>query len=171
MAILKRRHRTREKIDISDINTLDELKSICSDYLNVFPIDVRAIAKQLGLSVRVEPMEEQKSGYLKRFEDGWVIGVNSLHHPRRQKFTLAHELGHYILHRKTVGEVEDTTLFRADGYGEYGIEREANLFAAQLLMPSDEFKKVVDIKERKINDIAEYFGVSALAVKVRAQQT
>lgn len=170
MAILKRR-----KVDTATSTAHHNYASV-DDVIrhiaepNVYPRDIRALIKRLGVSIRIEPMEQQKSGYLRRLGNGWVIGVNSLHHPRRQLFTLAHELGHYVLHRETVGEFEDATLFRAEGYGEWGVEKEANEFAADLLMPKDDFRACVRRYEGDVEQIARHFGVSALAVKIRANE-
>ena len=170
MAILKRRPEQRLEVDHSDsVSSIDDILELVENPKH-FPRDVRKILKKIGVSIRIEPMEQQKSGYLRKLDSGWVIGVNSLHHPRRQLFTMAHELGHYVLHRKTVGSFEDATLFRADNYGDWGVEREANLFAARFLMPEDEFRDAVREFDGSVKKIAEFFGVSALAVKVRANE-
>lgn len=83
---------------------------------------------------------------------------------RRARFTMAHELGHYILHSK-FGEIPLT--IGRDG-AENRIEWEANWFAAGFLMPETDFKTQV---ERELSDaeLAEYFDVSEAAVKIRRE--
>jgi hypothetical protein len=81
------------------------------------PVPVVNIAEDLGLKVEPRPLGEL-SGRLE--ED--VIVVNSNHHPVRQRFTVAHELGHHRLHTSHDSTGGD-------------IERQADAFAAALLMP------------------------------------
>lgn len=177
MAILRRRQIEGKNyfsgVGVTDTNELYE--KLKEQGGMSFPIDLEKVIKLSGLKVSVlyEPMSAQHSGYLKNVDGDWVIGINSLHHPNRQRFTLAHELGHYILHRKSMfgkDGFEDDILFRADGYGSPGVERQANEFAADLLMPEDEFKKKAKDFSGSVSKLAEYFAVSALAVKVRASE-
>src|SRR5260221_10056075 len=96
------------------------------------PVSVERIAFSLG--VRIEPTDlwEECSGILVRTEDSAVIGVNLMHHPNRQRFTIAHELGHYVLHK--AGTYVDRAFYRntESGSGTIKEEREANQFAAAL---------------------------------------
>ena len=118
------------------------------------------------IEVRYEQMEPNQSGSFKYENDKWVIGVNRNHHPNRQKFTLAHELGHYILHREKNIDIVDTTFFRNNNADT--IEYMANEFAAKLLMPEDMVRDLVDNQGIKnIGELAEKFEVSASAMKYR----
>ncbi len=178
MAILKRRKTAKvddlELREANGIQTVAQLLKFAWEKLGIktFPLNVRALIKSLGISLTFEPMENEKSGYIRRDDDGWIIGINSLHHPNRQRFTMAHELGHYFLHRHDHNEIEDFIMFRSndDGYGKAGMEREANEFAAQLLMPKQSFQKAVGDYEGEISEISNRFGVSQLAVIVRAKE-
>lgn len=123
----------------------------------------------LGIKYVSKPMNDQMSGYLKKVGDSWEIGVNSLHHPRRQKFTLAHELGHYFLHRDGHSSFEDEVIFPRNQESN-PMEWEANNFAAQFLMPKDEFKTLVASGTTSVDDIARHFDVSTMAVRVRAKK-
>ena len=107
MAIMKRKKLTA-KIGLppqsnevtSENSTPDKLIQLARDNdICVTPLDLNSLVKILGIGLRIMPMSDQKSGYIKKEEGRWVIGVNSLHHPNRQRFTIAHELGHYSLHR------------------------------------------------------------------------
>ena len=70
-----------------------------------------------------------------------VIGVNTHHHPVRQNFTISHELGHFLLHDQEQLHVDHEFRVRlrseVSGQGTDEAEREANFFAASLLMPKD----------------------------------
>ena len=95
-----------------------------------------------------------------------LIGVNKLHHRNRNRYTLAHELGHYILHKDKNVDLVDTTFFRNNETD--SIEYMANEFAAKLLMPEDKVRDFVDNQGIKnIGELAEKFVVSASAMKYR----
>lgn len=130
------------------------------------PVDVDAIAEFLGLEVSDELMNDDISGYLE-FRDGvWIIGVNSLHHINRRRFTIAHEIAHYILHRDPHKDFVDKTFARRrDGVD--SIEREADDFAAKMLMPEDKVREAIRHGHTSLRYLSELFQVSALALKFR----
>ena len=111
------------------------------------------------------PMQQAQSGLL-RYEDGiWNICINSLHNKKRQRFTLAHELGHYILHKEKNSEFRDTVLFRNEVLD--SMEYNANEFAGELLMPENTLRTYINNGTRNIGELADVFGVSASAMKYR----
>lgn len=134
------------------------------------PLDVAELTKALGIRMYFEPLTGDDSGSLKRHKKSgeWHMTVNSLHHPHRQRFTIAHEIGHHIKHGAFKDEFIDTTFFRNGESNQ--MEVEANQFAAELLMPEERFSNFVNNKSSKVEDIAEYFQVSAMAVRIRAKQ-
>lgn len=132
------------------------------------PLDVAALASALGINLKSYPMSDDVSGHLCLSNGKWEISINSLHHPKRQRFTLAHELGHYILHRWRCQNFEDKKLFRNTDSNP--MEAEANEYAANLMMPENEFRTFVQTRSSKINDLADHFDVSAIAVRVRAKK-
>jgi len=89
-----------------------------------------------GIKVIFHPLSEEISGLLKYQDGSWYCIINSRKPRTHQKFTLAHELYHFDRHRHL------STLF-AD-YGENSqMEHEANLYAAELLMPKEELLSVL----------------------------
>ena len=50
------------------------------------------------IEIRYEVMDASKSGSLSYIDGKWVMSINNNHNIKRQRFTIAHELGHYILH-------------------------------------------------------------------------
>ena len=105
---------------------------------------------------------------------GWAIIYNSrLSSKGRINFTLAHEFGHFLLHRLTYPngfQCGEQDVVRWDS--EYGqIEHQANVFAANLLMPLDDFRRQVDSKAKVDLDIishcADRYRVSLLAATLR----
>ncbi|CAN7203320.1 ImmA/IrrE family metallo-endopeptidase [Rhizobium sp. LjRoot30] len=147
------------------IAATDARKIAQHNLLTTIPMDVRGLANALGLRVASMPMDENVSGYLEKEGSGWTIGVNSLHHINRQRFTIAHEIGHYFLHRdRTI--FRDGLLFRQAG-DIASHEREANLFASLLLMPDVEFRQA--LTQNNIPVVAEKFGVSQQAANFRVK--
>jgi Zn-dependent peptidase ImmA (M78 family) len=143
------------------------------------PIDVEAIARRRGARVVYEPMARDLSGLLYRDGDTVVIGVNSIHAPVRQRFTIAHEVGHLVLHdgRPVVLDHVVRVNFRdpQSGTATNREEIDANRFAAELLMPRDlvldEVRRSQDagapMGDQFVRDLAEGFGVSAAALTNR----
>jgi Zn-dependent peptidase ImmA (M78 family) len=109
-----------------------------------------------------------------------LIGANKSNHPNRQRFTIAHELGHYFLHAgHTVldeGRLAYTVNLRnsESSKGEDNDEREANLFAAELLMPAKFLREDLDgveldlLEDSKfLSDLANKYRVSLQALTFR----
>jgi Zn-dependent peptidase ImmA (M78 family) len=148
-----------------DIAARDAMRLAENKTLKLKPFDVIGLATSIGLVVDILPLSNDIPGFLKREGNGWKIGVNSLHHPNRRRFTVAHELGHYFLHRSE-GDFEDTILFRRD-YQVNRREREANEFASKLLMPTSEFRRELAVNNYDISSVARVFGVSGAAAEFR----
>jgi Zn-dependent peptidase ImmA (M78 family) len=143
------------------------------------PIDVEKIARLRGARVVYEQMDPELSGLLYRDGETVVIGVNSVHHENRQRFTIAHELGHLVLHqgRPVVLDHVVRLNFRdpRSGMATDTEEIQANRFAAELLMPAD----LVRVEARSAREagspiddyfeqaLAQGFGVSPEAMKNR----
>ena len=142
------------------------------------PVPVTAIAESLGATVRYAPYKGELAGMLIRGDDrGVIIGVNSLHHSNRQRFTIAHECGHLRLHKGRQSYVDRS--FRVNRRDEMSSqatdveEIEANRFAAELLMPYDLIKEDLmkyrpDIEdEDELRELADRYGVSLQALTLR----
>jgi Zn-dependent peptidase ImmA (M78 family) len=144
------------------------------------PVAVVDLASALGVKVKLEPAAEDLSGFLYRDRNQKlaIIGVNADHHPNRQNFTAAHELGHFLLH--DFSNVHVDRQFKvwlrseASSQGTDTEEKEANLFAAELLMPARFLAKEIDqigmfdlLDETVIGDLAERYGVSSQAMTFR----
>jgi Zn-dependent peptidase ImmA (M78 family) len=109
------------------------------------PVPIEKIARLRLAEIRYVSFEGDMSGLLAREGDGYLIGVNSLHPKTRQRFTIAHELGHLELgHLEQCGEQEILVdrhfkvMLRDEKSSEASdpMEIEANAYAAELLMPT-----------------------------------
>jgi Zn-dependent peptidase ImmA (M78 family) len=135
------------------------------------PVPVDAIIADIGLSLCYEALDDDISGYIERTNGSYKIVVNSNHARTRQRFTAAHELGHYIYHRDLLGEgVGDNRAYRTDGTDRPNPnirpihERQANSFAANVLMPRH---RLTNVEQESTQALAERFGVSKEAMRIR----
>jgi Zn-dependent peptidase ImmA (M78 family) len=105
------------------------------------PVDVNDIAEYLGLILVHTDLPDDVSGMLIRDGDNNTVGINKSHHIHRQRFTLAHEIGHFQLHRGRPLIVDSPVRVnlrdRTSGMATDREEIEANMFAAELLMPTE----------------------------------
>lgn len=143
------------------------------------PVPVEAIAGDLGIQVSKREVENSVSGFLYRnaSQRKAVIGVNGSHPPNRQRFTIAHELGHFLLHVGDVAVHIDDPVKHRDERSAKGTdvqEIESNLFAAELLMPIDflrgdlhRFGTLDLLDEQKIESLAKRYRVSPHAMAIR----
>lgn len=149
--------------------------SVIKKHWNQMPVPVDVIAFELGLGPKFAPLPDQISGAIRqRPGDGYEIVVNKEHSKSRQRFTIAHELGHYIYHRDLLGKgTGDTRAFRAEGSGypnphiALREEREANTFAANLLMPNHLIDRLRAEGVRDPETMARRLGVSTAAMRIK----
>lgn len=132
------------------------------------PVNVAGLAEYLGLDVVEEPMDDEMSGYLEFRGGRWVAGLNIYHHPNRKRFTLAHEIAHFILHRDEKQRFVDEVFARRQG-GADPKEREADTFAAEILMPESAFRSAITAGVKSVQELAARFSASTAAVQVRAR--
>ncbi len=104
------------------------------------PINVEQLAQDLGVDVSYSFYSGEVSGMLFREEDDTkIIGVNSAHATTRQRFTIAHEIGHLLLHKGRPMIVDTTVRINmrdaTASMATNAEEIQANAFAAELLMP------------------------------------
>ena len=99
------------------------------------PVPVDHIAAATGAHLTYETLDGEVSGLLYRDEERKVIGVNSRHAPVRQRFTIAHEIGHLLMHEGRPVFIDRLVRVNARDGSTSQEEVEANAFAAELLMP------------------------------------
>jgi Zn-dependent peptidase ImmA (M78 family) len=144
------------------------------------PVPVERIAKSLSAQVRFSPLDDELSGMVYVKDGAPIIGVNALHHPNRQRFTMAHEIGHLLFHRdeitKEIHVDKGFPMLMRDAVSSAGInemEMEANLFAAELLMPVEFLAKSLEGQPFDIDDegavsaLAKEYKVSPSAMRFR----
>ena len=138
------------------------------------PVPVDRLARKMGAVLRFSPLDSELSGMIFIKEGVPIIGVNSLHHPNRQRFTIAHELGHLELHREEISKAvhvdKEFPVLMRDQKATTGtelLEVQANQFAAELLMP----KKLLDMAMKGgLSDIDADIPIEELARKFRVSK-
>ncbi|KKT98453.1 MAG: hypothetical protein UX35_C0009G0005 [Microgenomates group bacterium GW2011_GWA1_46_15] len=130
------------------------------------PVDIEKIANMLGFKVVLFDFPDNISGVIRIVNNIKVIGVNVNHPNVRQRFTIAHEIGHYLSGHENFSHKEKTFVDNVDKNNRYfdpqwRQEEEADEFAAELLMPNFLLKK--DMSENHLD-------VSALAIKYNVSE-
>lgn len=151
------------------------------------PVNLKPILDELKIKVEKGKLGESISGLLVLKNGKAAIAVNKGHHKTRQRFTIAHELGHFILGHERNGlfidkqHSEFSVFFRNDesSEGTKQQEIEANAFAAALLMPEHLIEEEIQIMREKgmlfelggdtkiIDELAKKFEVSPMAMTYR----
>lgn len=139
------------------------------------PVDVFGLAAALGLGPHPASLPDNISGLIRRNNDGTMSCVYNMRHARtRQRFTVAHEIGHFIFHRDRLnGGVSDTLAFRADDVELpnplIGREQEwqANNFAANLLVPDRWLRAARAAGINDVTELARNFEVSPAVMKIK----
>lgn len=132
-----------------------------------FPVDIFSIASQMGVQVKYLDVLSAYSGKYQMENGIPTCYVDKLDTIERQRFTLAHEIGHHLHnHGESFRDTNETMSCWTPK------ERVANMFAAEVLMP----KAYVDflIQQKKITHpltLAEFFKVSPAAMKIRLKET
>jgi hypothetical protein len=145
--------------------------AVVAKHQETAPVSVSAIALELGIPIIPMPLGSGIAGQLKREISPaglprFKIPVNSETPVNRQRFTIAHELAHYILHRDLIeGGIVDDVMYRSTLGGPY--ETQANQLASDILMPIRLIKKYRQLNPTSDwNELARAFAVSPEAMKI-----
>ena len=184
MAKIREEIQSRNQEKKYDVNEMPEVAQMILDRLGIeeVPIPIVAIMKSLNFQVVAGELKDEISGIIgidddlaKNFKSSKVIAINNKDNVGHQRFTMAHELAHYlfdfdvsnqIVYYNTYNTFED----------ENEEERRANYFAANLLMPEKKFKKEFDNVVLKNNlyvtveKLSQIFQVSGEAVRRRISE-
>jgi Zn-dependent peptidase ImmA (M78 family) len=143
--------------------------SIAASFFHTAPVDLEKMAGALGLSVNMNAkLPADVSGSIIRSDRSYRIDVNSTHSFNRKRFTLAHEIAHYLLHRDLIGDgIQDNALYRSR-LSDF-IEIQANKLAAQMLMPAPLVRDVYRVVKSLVG-LTAAFQVSEEAMRIRLKE-
>jgi len=164
------------------MHTKSNIRNIVKDILSEHgitkaPVAVEDIVKKYGAEVQYRPFKESVSGFSYSEDGKKIIGINVTESSMRQRFTLAHELGHLKLGSGGLHYDQGSPINFRDKVSATGIRKkevDANFFAAELLMPKDMLIADLQAIQEKTQDsetvaeqLAEKYNVSFFAMNVR----
>lgn len=147
---------------------------IVERHMAEIPVKLGAMAHELGLLVKLSTMKPGESGMIAKVDDNYMIRINRHETRERQRYTLAHEIAHFLLHRdvidQSVAGIVDNVLYRSGAPEK--MEYEANRLAADLVMPKTLVATKVKslgalVSEEVIDHMANTFQVSKVAMEIR----
>ncbi len=151
----------------------EESKNILQKYeIHSPPVNIISISNKIGFEVVKSDFKDELSGMIANH----TIFINSKDIQERQNFTIAHEIGHFLLHQKKEHKYKHIRFRDESDLDEKSIreEREANEFAACLLMPEEwiirDFHQemaLATMNKEKLKNLALKYGVSYSALKIR----
>ena len=162
-----------------DNSTRRMINSLAEDVLSAYNISVPIgnideIVEKLGGTIQKEAFFSD--GAVEKEGNGFKIIVSPFQDEKRERFTIAHELGHLFLHmgyrtNNELWEKQENNIYHRIGNSEK--EYQANEFAAAFFMPATEYLSVLNkVAEGNMVDtskIAEYFNVSIEAAANRGK--
>ena len=145
------------------------------EFLSEYPVKLGAMAKRLGVKVLLSTLPRGTSGQIGQENGEFVIRINRHEAKHRQRFTLAHEIAHFLLHSEKIAEEgswSENVLLRSGQPA--NVEYEANRLASDLVIPSgllaDATRKYSGpMTSEIIEDLARKFGVSTAAMEIKLQ--
>lgn len=154
-------------------NSLGETeRKLILEFQKEYPIKVGALARQLGIEVYSSTLPANISGEIKEVDGITTVKINRHDTKQRQRFTLAHEISHFLLHKHLLGKgIVDDVLYRSSQ--STVIETEANRLAADILMPPILINRLMNDcahlpdKEKKLECVAQQLDISVIALKIR----
>ncbi|MDQ1186377.1 ImmA/IrrE family metallo-endopeptidase [Agrobacterium larrymoorei] len=153
--------------------TNQQIDAIVKHQKNI-PVKLGELARDLGIEVKVATLNPGISGEIRKDSENniskYKIRINRHEKKERQRFTLAHEIAHFLLHKDKIGDgLTEDILYRSTLSN--ALEYEANRFAAELIMPDAVLEEMqIDfesVDEDAIVDLAERFGVSKDAMRIK----
>lgn len=155
-------------------NLPEDVKATIRTHQDDLPIRLSALARDMGIELRAATLGVGISGEIRPSENDptrFVIRVNRHDASRRQRFTVAHEIAHYLLHRDQIGSgLKDDVLYRST-LSDWR-EAEANRLAADILMPAALVREWLgNARLLQVEDVVGYladrFDVSEASMKIK----
>lgn len=131
-------------------------------------IDIESAIRQEGIELEYWPFESKIVGALIEYEPGcWTIVCNTNIQHGRRRFTLAHELVHYKLHRNLI---PTASLWCSSGGRRPYMEREADHYAAAILIPENTLRPLTASCTWTVKELADAYQVSKRAMEIRLSE-
>ena len=131
------------------------------------PVKITDIANDFGIKVYKSTMSGISGAIIKEDKE-YVIYINSEDGRNRQRFTIAHEIAHYVLHKDKIGNnLTDNAMYcsRLSNV----LEKQANRLASEILMPVKFVMEYIN-ENKNISQMASLFEISEEVVKIRLEE-
>lgn len=162
------------------MTTTVDIKDLIKSSQDGYRVDVVALAKKLNLPVYSLDLPSEQSGHIVNENGKIFIEVNRNHPPTRQRFTIAHEISHYLKHDRILkreGQLDRKTEYSS--IAELKREQEADENAADILMPKElvkqyaaeqDWNRLTKFNSDMINQTADTFRVSRAMALTRLRE-
>ncbi len=155
-----------------EYKTYNENMDVVRNHQNPDFVDVQTLAEELGMKVHFSEQKDNISGAIIKSEKlggskGYACFVNKNHSEKRQRFTIAHEIAHFILHRDIIGDgITDNGLLRSNLSDDKEVA--ANKLAADIIMPWHLISHALK-NGCENNELANALKVSNSAMSIRLE--
>jgi Zn-dependent peptidase ImmA (M78 family) len=156
----------------SEMAGILEADRIIASHQQAAPVQTIDIAEALGIKVyKVDNWPENLSAMIRKDEDrggesGYAIYVNGKHPRVRRRFSIAHEIAHFALHKSLIGDgITDDALYRSNMSN--AVEAQANRMAADILMPWHLIRQATDAGINTVETLAKHFDVSKSTMSIQ----
>jgi IrrE N-terminal-like domain len=150
------------------------IQQVIRRFTDVAPVDVSSLAAALGVNLWQGNLGSNSGEIFRDIRkggfSGYSIRVNAADSPARKRFTAAHELAHFLIHRdRFTNRMIEDKMYRS-GLGS-SVEAEANRLAADLLMPRRVIRQLIADGIRSPEQMAKIFNVSLQSMQLRLRRT
>ena len=148
-----------------------EAQRIIRRHQNSAPVETIEIAQDFGIKVyKTDNWPSNISAMIRRDPNGgssgYAIYVNAKHSRTRRRFSIAHEIAHFALHRNLIGDgITDDALYRSSLNS--AIEVQANKMAADILMPWHLINDAIEQGITSVEEMAKHFDVSRSTMSIQ----
>ncbi|WP_185246246.1 ImmA/IrrE family metallo-endopeptidase [Chryseobacterium bernardetii] len=154
------------------MNSIQHAQNLLSEIGWESPSDftLLEIANYLNINIKEVPISGSQGRILINGNSAIITIDSGLTHEGKKNFVIAHEIGHFLMHKNLISIFSDTEKTLSDWHTKGPHENEANSFATELLMPFDAFKSFINKNKLSLNlieKVSEYFNTSLLATFLR----
>lgn len=149
------------------------VRATIQEHQDIAPIRLALLARALGVPIKAATLAPGISGEIRPNSEGFIIRINRHDPSKRQRFTVAHELAHFLLHSDQIDAgIADDVLYRSSLSDRR--EAQANRLAADILMPDDlVLAGIEEAREKGVGDLGLYlteqFSVSEGAIRIKLE--
>lgn len=150
----------------------EEQKIVILKYQQETPVKLGSIAKEFGIEVKKATLAANISGQIQEIDGKVTIKINRHDAKARQRYTLSHEISHFLLHRHLLTDgITDDLLYRSAQSSL--IEKEAERLAADIIMPMNQVNILIERHSKSmkgallLETVAEELEVSTTALGYR----